>query len=506
MAQQESNIDVVVIGSGHNGLTAAAYLARAGLRVAIYEKASTIGGATVTQELAPGFRVSTASYALSLLRPDVYADLELGRHGLVAVPKDPQMFVPMPDGSSFFVWRDVGRTEQELARMHPHDGEAYTRWNKFWDETVRLIRPAFDDPNPVDLESYLARLGREDIYRLAVAGSAAECVEAFFEHPSIQGAFATQGIVGTWASVRDPGTAWVMTYHALGGELYGSDGTWGFVRGGMGSVSGAISAAANEAGARFFKQNAVTSILVEKGRAVGVRLANGLVVKAASIVSAADPKTTFEDLVPNGALDAAFSERVSAWNAQGCVLKVNLALSELPDFTARPGRGPQHHGTIEIAPSVTYLHEAYTDAQTAGHSAHPWIELFVQSTLDQSLVDGPGHVVSAFTQYVAPKTFDPAATRDHALEAVLRTLASYAPNVPGAVIAAEALGPVELEDRFGLPGGDIFHGSLLQDRFDCRTPLPGLYLGGSGAHPGGAVTGAPGRNAAKAVIADVRGG
>jgi phytoene dehydrogenase-like protein len=300
-----------------------------------------------------------------------------------------------------------------------------------------------------------------------------------------------------------------MTYHALGGELYGSDGTWGFARGGMGAVSGAIAASASEAGAAFFKGNPVTAILVEKGRAVGVRLANGLKVLAGCVVSGADPKTTFTGLLPQGAIEPSFRDRVDSWATHGCVLKLNLALKELPDFTARPGRGPQHHGTIEISPSLDYLHEAYTDAQNVGHSSRPWMEVFVQSVLDQSLVDDGGHVVSCFTQYVAPKTFDPAATREHATDAALRTLASYAPNILDNVIAAESLGPVELEERFGLLGGDIFHGSLLPDqsfdrRFDYRTPVPGLYLCGSGARPGGAVTGAAGRNAAKAVLEDVR--
>jgi phytoene dehydrogenase-like protein len=305
-----------------------------------------------------------------------------------------------------------------------------------------------------------------------------------------------------------------MSYHALGGDLYGSAGTWGFVRGGMGAVSGAIAASAREAGAALFRNSPVTEILVENGRATGVRLANGLVVRARFVVSGADPKTTFGRLVGDGALDGAFVRRVEEWNTQGCVLKVNLALSELPDLLARPGRGPQHHGTIEISPSIEYLHEAYTDAQTTGHSNNPYMEVFVQSVLDPSLVDGAenpnGHVVSAFTQYVGPKTFDPSASREHATQAVLRTLERYAPNVRGAIVAMEALGPVELEDRFGLHGGDIFHGSLLPDqcfdrRFDYRTPLPGLYLCGSGARPGGCVMGAPGRNAAKAVLADLGG-
>jgi phytoene dehydrogenase-like protein len=430
------------------------------------------------------------------------------------------MFVPLPDGDSFFVWRSAERTREEIARLHPRDGDAYPRWCAFWEEATALLRPVFDDREAIDPERYLDGKGKSDVYRLAVAGSAAECVEHFFEHPSVQGAFASQGIVGTWASVRDPGTAWVMTYHALGGELYGSDGTWGFARGGMGAVSGAIAAAANEAGAAFFKGNPVTAIIVEKGKAVGVRLANGLKVFASHIISGADPKTTFLRLVPDGALDPAFRTRVEGWSTNGCVVKLNLALRELPDYASRPGRGPQHHGTVQIAPSVDYLHEAYTDALTAGHSAHPWMEVFVQSTVDPSLVDGVGHVVSAFTQYVAPlgvrgdpprlAGFDHDTTREQAADAALRTLASYAPNVLDAVVAAEALGPLELEERFGLPGGDIFHGSLLPEqsfgnRFDYRTPLPGLYLCGSGARPGGAVTGAAGRNAARAVIDDLGG-
>ncbi len=479
--------------------------------MSVYERADVIGGAAVTEELAPGFRVSSASYALSLLRPDVYSDLELERHGLVCVPKDPQMFVPLPDGTSFFIWRNADRTRDELKRIHPPDADAYRRWSVFWDEAVELLRPVVDNVESIDVERYLADQGREDLYRLAVAGSAADLVERFFEHPAIQGAFASQGIIGTWASVRDPGTASVMAYHALGGELYGSTGTWGFARGGMGSVTTAIAAAAGEAGASVIKGTPATGIILERARATGVRLANGMVVRAPWVISAADPKTTFVDLLPEGALEPTFADRVREWTTHGCVLKVNLALRELPDFVARPGKGPQHHGTVEISPSIEYLHEAYTDAQSAGHSAHPFMELFVQSTLDPSLVDGAGHVMSAFTQYVAPKTFDPAATLQNATEAVLRTLSAYAPNIPDAVVAMDALGPVELEERFGLPGGDIFHGSLLSEqafnkRFDYRTPLRGLYLCGSGARPGGGVMGAAGRNAAKVVLNDVRGG
>ncbi len=496
----DSGFDVLVIGAGHNALVAAAYLARAGLRVAQCERRDVVGGAAVTEELAPGFRVSTASYALSMLRPDVYRDLELERHGLVAVPKDPQMFVPLPDGRSFFVWRDTARTKAEIEKIHAPDAEGYDRWCAFWDEATPPLRALLDDPDPLDPVDHLP----SDLYARCIVGSAAELVESFFESPEVQGAFASQGIIGTNASGRDPGTAWVLAYHACGGEIYGADGTWGFARGGMGSVSKAIAAAGAEAGVKLFRGTAATEIVIENGRAVGARMSNGMVVRASYVVSGADPRTTFIDLVPDGALDVAFIERVRAWKTEGCVLKVNMALRELPDFIARPGRGPQHHGTVEISPSIDYLDTAYREAQEGTHSSKPYMEVFIQSVLDRSLVDGEGHVVSAFTQYVSPDLVE----TDEALDAVIDVLSSYAPNVRDNIIAAQALGPHQLQGRFGLPGGDIFHGSLLPEqsfdkRFDYRTPLPGLYLCGSGARPGGCVMGAAGRNAAHAVIDDL---
>ena len=501
----DASFDVLVVGAGHNALVAAAYLARAGLRVAQCERRDVVGGAAVTEELVPGFRVSTASYALSMLRPDVYRDLELERHGLIAVPKDPQMFVPLPDGRSFFIWRDASRTKAEIEKIHAPDADGYAKWNAFWDEAVPPLRALLEDPDPLDPAEHLPA----ELYERCVLGSAADFVSSFFEAPEVQGAFASQGIIGTFASVRDPGTAWVLAYHACGGEIYGadghsSDGVWGFVRGGMGSVSKAIAAAGAEAGVKMFRGTAATEILVEGGRAVGARMSNGMVVNASYVVSGADPKTTFLDLVPDGALDTEFVQRVRDWKTDGCVLKVNIALKELPDFVARPGRGPQHQGTVEISPSIDYLDTAYREAVDGPHSSKPFMEVFVQSVLDRSLVDGSGHVVSAFTQYVSPDTVDTEA----ATEAVIDVLTSYAPNVRDSIIAAQALGPHQLLGRFGLAGGDIFHGSLLPEqsfdkRFDYRTPLPGLYLCGSGARPGGCVMGAAGRNAAHAVIDDL---
>jgi phytoene dehydrogenase-like protein len=474
----------------------------------VCERRDVIGGAAVTEELTPGFRVSTASYALSLLRPDIYSDLELVRHGLQAVPKDPQMFVPLPDGRSFFVWRDAERTRDELDRIRRGDGDAYREWSAFWEETVRIFRPALDSSDAVNIERYLHSLGRDDLYRLIVRGSAADLVERFFSAPEVQGAFASQGIVGTWASVREPGTGWVMAKHSLGGEIYGSSGTWGFAVGGMGAVSGALASAAREAGAEIRCGVGVEEILVADGDAAGVRTADGTVVRAPTVASGADPKTTFLQLCPAGALDEPFLESVTSWRTPGCVLKVNLALRELPDFVAAPGAGPQHHGTVEISPSIDYLEDAYEEANNEEPSTQPWMELFVASAVDPSLVDGDGHVVSAFTQYVPQTYSDWTDTRETALKNVIDAISSYAPNVPDAIIASEALGPPELEERFGLAGGNIFHGEITPDqsfdkRFDYRTPIDGLYLCGSGARPGGCVMGAPGRNAARAVLADL---
>jgi phytoene dehydrogenase-like protein len=509
--------DAVVIGAGHNGLVAAAYLAGAGLDVLVLERRDVVGGAAVTEELLPGYRVSTAAYSLSLLRPDIWRDLGLGAHGLSFYPKDPQLFVPLPDGRHFFVWRDTRRTIDELAGIHRHDAEAYRRWGAFWDEAVALLRPLAETPDPPGLagvEAGLARHGRGDVWRLAVAGSAAQTVEAFFESDEVRGAFASQGIIGTAAGPRSPGTAWVMAYHALGGELNGADGTWAYVRGGMGSVTQALAGAAAARGAEIRTDAPVAEVLVDAGRATGVRLDDGTTFRSRLVLSNADPVRTFLQLVPEGALDQDFVARVQAWEIPGSVVKVNLALAELPDYTALPGTeaGPQHAGTLEISPSVDYLEDAFAAAQAGRYPAAPFMEVFIQSASDPTLAPPGGHVLSAFTQW-AP---DAAAgswpeLRNKAVDAVVGTLAAYAPNVPGAVLAAEVLGPPDLEARIGLTGGNIFHGELLPrqcfgERFDYRTPLQGLYLCGSGARPGGCVMGAPGRNAANAVLADLAGG
>lgn len=507
--------DAIIVGGGHNGLTAAAYLARAGLRVAVCERRGVVGGAAVTEELAPGFRVSAASYALGLLRLDVHRELDLARHGLRIVAKDPQAFAPLPDGRHLFVWRDPRRTAEELARFDPADAEGYRRWSGFWRDAVPHLRALTDDPDPpglADVERWLTERGRGDLWRLSVAGSAADTVGAFFRSPEAQGLFGSQGIIGTRAAVHDPGTAWVLAYHTIGGELLGEAGAWGYAVGGMGALSDALRDAAVEAGAGVRTRSPVGEILLSgdaDGAVTGVRLEDTSVLRAPIVLSNADPKTTFLGLVPPGALEPAFLERVRDWPTPGSAVKVNLAVGELPDFRCLPGTapGPQHTGTITVAPSLGYLSEAHADAQGDAPSRRPFLEAFVQTAGDPGLAPDGGHVLSVFAQYAPARLGGWEVSRGHARDAVIAALGRLAPNLPDAIVASEVLGPPELEERYGLTGGNIFHGEMLPEhsfgnRFPYRTPVRGLYLCGSGARPGGGVSGAPGRGAALAALAD----
>ncbi|MFY9587629.1 MAG: NAD(P)/FAD-dependent oxidoreductase [Actinomycetota bacterium] len=506
-------VDVVVVGAGHNGLVAAAYLARAGLSVVLCERRPIFGGACVTEELAPGIRTSTGAYSLSLLLPEIWAELDLARRGLQVIPKDPQLFIPLPEGGSLLIWRDPARTRDELRRFSPSEAEGYDRYNAFWNQAIPFLRSfLLRDAPPLDeVRTSAQRSGLGDVFRLAVEASAAEVVETFFSTDALRGAFVTQGIIGTAAGPREPGTAYVMAHHLFGG-VGGVDGTWGYVRGGMGSVSQAIASAALEAGARILTDSPVAEILPGEG----VRLESGEVVRARAVLSNADPKRTFLRLLPGGALDDATRRAVEDIDTRGSVVKVNLALRELPDYVALPGKtvGPQHTGTVEICPSVDYLETAWRQAAEGGLSEEPFMEVFCGTAVDDSLAPEGVHTVTCFAQYApqVPPTEWPA-LRERAGDAVIKVLARHAPNVPDAVMVRQVLGPPDLEERFGLTGGNIFHGEILPGRLfgerpvggwggGARTPVEGLYLCGAGAHPGGGVMGAPGRNAAMAVLAD----
>ncbi|MGZ4121008.1 MAG: phytoene desaturase family protein [Actinomycetota bacterium] len=503
--------DAIVIGAGHNGLVAACALAQHGLKVCVVEVRDIVGGACVTEEIAPGFRVSTAAYSFSLFRPEIFHALGLARYGLSFYPKEPRMFVPLLDGRHFFVWRDAARTREEIARIDARDADAYDRWNAFWDDVAAIIRPLVlaEPPSLGVLEQTLDAHGHGELFRLAIAGSAADTVSAFFSSEELRGAFVGQGVIGTFAGPRDPGTAFVMTYHAFGGDLVDGAATWAYVRGGMGSVTQALAACARDLGVDIRTSSPVAEVAIEGARATGVVLADGTTLSARAVLSNADPKRTFLGLTPAGALPDEFVARVRALDTTGSVVKVNLALSELPDFTALPGTGPQHAGTVELSPSIQALDDAFSDARDGRVSARPYMEVYIQSVTDPSLAPDGMHVASCFAQYapgsVPMKDWD--SMREGAGDRVIETLGSYAPNIARAIVHRQVLGPADLEERFGLTGGNIFHGEILPgqifgERLGPRTPLAGLYLCGSGAHPGGGICGAPGWNAAKALLAD----
>lgn len=504
----------VVIGAGHNGLTAACYLAKAGVSVTVLEQRDVVGGAAVTEELIPGFSVSAASYSLSLLRPDVFEDLELARHGLEFYPKDPQLFVPMLDGRHMFIWRDAARTREEISRIHGPDADGYARFNAFWDEAVRVLRPMVESESPptlVEIEKELARRGKEEIFRLAVASSAATCVSEFFGSEELRGAFVSQGIIGTDLSPMDDGTAWVMAYHFMGGELNGADGTWAYVRGGMGGLTTAMRRCAEELSVRILCSRKVDEISISSSKVQGV-VAGGETFEADMVLSNAHPVTTFSLCPASHPLPDEVSAKLASWRSPGSVVKVNLAVAELPSFTSLPGTevGPQHLGTWELSPSIEYVDAAFRDSRDGVYSQHPFMEVFIQSASDDSLAPAGKHVVSAFTQY-APRGVDAESfdgMREAILSSVIETMSAYAPNIADAVIASDVLGPHDLERRFGLVGGNIFHGEITPDqsfgdRFSYRTGIPGLYLCGSGASPGGGVMAAAGRNCARVALSDL---
>ena len=512
----EPATDAIVIGAGHNGLVTAGLLAKRGLRVVVLEARDIVGGACVTEELLPGYRVGTCAYSMGLLRPEVVDALDLHRHGLRYYKKDPAMFAPLLDGRYFIEWREVERSVEEISRIHPPDGEAYRRWDAFWEEVALEVRPLIlrdDPPSSAELERELDRRGKAELYRLAIAASADECVSAFFESDEIRGTFASQGMIGTFAGPRDPGTAFVMTYHAFGGDLVGTTAAWSYVRGGMGQITQTLAASCRELGAEIRTESPVAEILADGGVVQGVRLEDGTDVHAAAVLSNAEAKRTL-GLLPEAEAPAEWAERVRANDTTGSVVKVNLVLSELPDFTALPGTepGPQHSGTIEISPTVDYLQDAFDDAMAGRVSARPFMEVFIQTVTDDSLAPPGEHVASCFAQW-APGSVPMAeweGMREAAGDAVVDALAAFAPNVKTAIKHRQVLGPADLEARFGLTGGNIFHGELLPgnvlgERLGPRTPIAGLYLCGSSVHPGGAVTGAPGWNAAHALLADRQG-
>jgi phytoene dehydrogenase-like protein len=527
--------DVVIIGAGHNGLTCAAYLAMAGLGVKVVERRSVVGGAAVTHEFHPGFRNSAAAYTVSLLNPKIIADLRLYQQGLKIVERRAQNFLPTIDGR--FLLAAEGQTERSIAKFSRADAERYGAFNRGLEASADMLRELVLQAPP-NLTRGASRKALTEILKAARLGnrlrglstenlqalfdlftkSAADYLDAWFEGDLVKALFGFDAIVGNYASPHTPGTAYVLLHHAFG-EVNGKKRAWGHAIGGMGAITQAMARAATSHGVEIETDAPVREVIIEKGCARGVVLADGRAIRAAAVAANVNPKLLYTAMVPDGMLDEGFRNRMRNWRCGSGTFRMNVALSKLPSFTALPGSEPADHHTsgIIMAPSLAYMDRAYCDARLSGVSREPIIEMLIPSTLDDTLAPPGAHVASLFCQHVAPQLPDGRSwndARESVADLMIETVDRYAPGFKASVIAREALSPLDLEQIFGLTGGDIFHGALSLDQLfwarpalgyaDYRGPIPGLYHCGSGAHPGGGVTGAPGHNAARAIIADRR--
>ena len=522
--------DSVIIGGGHNGLVAAAYLARSGRKVLVLERRELLGGCAVTEEIWPGYRVSTAAYLTSLLQERIVQELELARYGYQVDAKDPAFFSAFPDGRHFFMWQDRAKTLAEIAKFSRHDADVYPAYEEQLERLSQVVEglllttpPAFP-LRAIDLVDYLRlagkmrKLGPRDLVALVkiFTQSAAEFLDEWFQSEEVKVTLATDGVIGANGGPRSPGTAYILLHHCMGG-VGGHRGLWGFVRGGMGAVPEAIAASARAKGVEIRVNAPVAKVLVRDGRARGVVLESGEEIAAATVASNLDPKLTFLRLLDPKDLDAEFVRAIRNFRIEGTSCKINLALNGLPEFTAYPGGapsgpGPHHKATMHICPSIDYVERAWDDAKYGRASQRPLLELTIPTMYDASLAPPGKHIMGIFLQY-APYTLREGTwdeLREPFGDRVISLIEEYAPNIRQIVEHRQVLSPLDLERRFGITGGNIFHGEMSLDQMFAmrpvagwaryRTPVAGLYLCGSGAHPGGGVMGAPGFNCAREML------
>jgi phytoene dehydrogenase-like protein len=533
MTTGAARYDALIIGGGHNGLVCASYLAVAGLKVVVLERRHVVGGAAVTEEFHPGFRNSVAAYTVSLLNPKVIRDLELAKNGLRVVERKLSNFLPMPDGR--YLVTGGGRTQAEVAKFSPKDAARLDDYAARLDVIADLLRDLVLEtpPNVVEgnwrtaLPELLnaARIGgklrkldmplRRELLTL-FSTSAGDYLDGWFESEPIKAVYGFDGIVGNYASPYTPGSAYVLLHHVFG-EVNGNKGAWGHAIGGMGAITQAMARCAMSRGVEIHVDSPVREVIVEGGRAVGAITESGESYRASAVISNLNPKLLYEKLIDAVALPGEFRDQIAKWRCGSGTFRMNVALSELPDFRCLPGRKAADHHTagIIMAPSLRYMEQAYFDARMHGWSRAPIVEMLIPSTLDDSLAPPGQHVASLFCQHVAPQlpngdSWD--LHREAVADLMIDTVDSYAPNFKASVLGRQINSPLDLERTFGLIGGDIFHGALTLDQMfsarpmlghgNYRGPLPGLYMCGSGTHPGGGVTGAPGHNAAREIIAD----
>jgi phytoene dehydrogenase-like protein len=517
----------IIIGAGHNGLVTACYLARAGWKVLVLERRPLVGGACVTEEVFPGFKVSTAAYVNSLFRKEIVRDLKLASYGFAVLERNPSSFTPFPDGRSLLLGPDARLTHQEIARFSPRDADAYPRYEAMLERVATVIEPTLTQTPP-----NLLRPGLRGLWRLFQLGrsfqklgtglseamevltaAARPILDRWFESEQLKATLATDAIIGAMASPSMPGTAYVLFHHVMG-ETNGKRGVWGYVKGGMGGLTQALAAAARDLKVDIRLGADVARIQVHNGAVNGVALASGEEFTAPAVASNADAHVTFTRLLDPAQLPPDFLEAVRRIDYSSASLKINVALDALPDFRALPGTqpGPQHRGTIHVCPGQDYIEHAFDDAKYGRPSERPVLECTIPSVVDPSVAPPGKHLMSMFIQYAPYRLREGHwdKLKESFADRCFDLLDEYAPNFKRSVLARQVLTPIDLERTFGLTGGNIFQGAMsLNQLFFCRpvpgfasylTPIKGLYLCGSAAHPGGGVMGAAGWNAAREMM------
>lgn len=515
----QGDADVLILGGGHNGLVAAAYLAKAGLKVLLLERREILGGACVTEELFPGYRFSACSYLCYLLQNRVIEDLALRRHGFEVYPIDPWRFLPLPDGNRLLLWNSVERTQEEIARFSRRDAENYRDWIKFWERAAGIIHPYFltAPPTIAEIADRLSGTDDEAFFERLLLASMREVVCEFFESEPVRAAFIHAHDVGDPSM---PGSAWAYSYIKC--TTFSKPENVGLVKGGMGGITAALASSARAHGATLQTGSDVRRILVEDGRAIGVELADGTEIRSRCVVSNADPKRTFLRLVGPEKLDAKFVGRIRSLKTEAACFKFHAALKGVPDFSSffkapGPSFDPRFLAEVKICPSIDYFASAWSDAKGGEPSSAPVMEVQMPSAYDPTVAPTGHHVLSIWALYapVKPRSGTWEERRRECGERLIDTLAAYAPNLRDIIIEWSLSTPADMEQKLAMTDGNIRHldmipGQLLAKRplsgwANYRTPIAGLYLCGAGTHPGGEVTGAPGHNAAQLILKDLDG-
>ena len=540
MANQK--YDAVVIGAGHNGLVCACYLAKAGKRVAVLERRHVLGGAATTEELWPGYKVSTAAYVISLFLPEIIRDLQLKQNGLEVLPRNPSSFTPLPDGKSLLMGPDAELNRREISQFSAKDAEAYPQYEALLERVAAVLEPTLNQaaPDPLPLPSSWRRIGvakrlRDGlklwkIHRTLKAlgsdqpaaielltGAARPILERWFESEALRATLATDAIIGAFTSISSPGSAYVLLHHVMG-EAGGARGVWGYVRGGMGGLAQAIAKVADQLQVDIRREAPVAAINESGGKVTGVTLEDGATIDAPIVASGVDAHHTFERFLQPSSLPADFRDAIAKIDYASASMKINLALSEPPNFTARPTKqgeiAPHHRGTMHVGPTMDYLDRAYDDAKYGRPAEEPILEMTMATSVDDTIAPPGKHLLSLFVQY-APYHLRDAHwddIKDGFADRCIAKLAEYAPNVPDAIEHRQVLSPLDIERTYGLTGGNIMQGAMNANQLFCfrpiagwadhHTPLKGLYLCGAASHPGGGVMGACGKNAAAEILRD----